>query len=124
MRVSGAAAPDVAWERYAAPAAWPSWSPQIRSVEATGARIVPGMTGVVHGPVGILVSFEVLTVDEAQRRWSWRVHAGPVTLDLDHAVLDGAAGGCETRLDATGPALIVVAYLPVATLALRNLVRP
>lgn len=119
---SGRLDPDAAWERYAVPAAWSSWSPQIRRVEASGARIVEGMAGVVHGPIGLLVSFEVLRVDERRRWWSWRVHAGPVVLRLEHEVLARPDGGSDTTLDVDGPALVVLAYLPVATVALRRLV--
>ncbi len=122
VRASGRLGPDAVWERYADPDAWSSWSPQIRRVEASGPRIVDGMTGVVHGPIGLLVSFEVLRVDETRHWWSWRVHAGPVVLLLEHEVLARPDGGSDTTLQVQGPALVVLAYLPLAGLALHNLV--
>ncbi|MEO8828262.1 hypothetical protein [Lapillicoccus sp.] len=122
VRTSGRLDPNTVWERYAVPNVWSSWSPQIRGVEASGPRIVDGMTGLVHGPVGVLISFEVLRVDEVRRWWSWRVHAGPVVLRLEHEVLVRPDGGSDTTLEVDGPALVVLAYLPLARIALRNLV--
>ena len=82
------------------------------------------MTGVVHGPLGVRVPFEVLSVDEGRRRWSWRVRAALVTLELVHEVLERPDGGADTTLEVTGPAPVVLAYAPLAQLALRRLVRP
>lgn len=121
---SGPLAPDQVWERYAVLAAWPSWSPQISRVDATSSRLTPGMTGVVHGPLGVRVPFEVLSVDETGRRWSWRVRAALVTLDLVHEVREGPDGGSDTTLEVTGPAPVVLAYAPLAQLALGRLVQP
>jgi hypothetical protein len=84
---------------------------------------VPGLIGRVHGLFGVTADFEVLTVDEALRTWSWRVRSGPVTLTLHHAVL-GAAEGTRATLEIEGPALVVLPYAPVAQVALRGLVRP
>ncbi|OAA29228.1 hypothetical protein UG55_100339 [Frankia sp. EI5c] len=73
LDASGPAPPQVCWERYAVPANWPSWAPQIRAVEldapmwpgapawseeAAGARRRPTRGGVaaataVAGPVRI-----------------------------------------------------------------------
>ncbi|MDQ6896066.1 MAG: SRPBCC family protein [Actinomycetota bacterium] len=121
---SGPLPPDQVWERYAVLAAWPSWSPQISRVDATSSRLTPGMTGVVHGPLGVRVPFEVLSVDETRRRWSWRVRAAVVTLDLVHEVREGPDGGSDTTLEVTGPAPVVLAYAPLAQLALGRLVLP
>jgi Polyketide cyclase / dehydrase and lipid transport len=111
------------WERYATPSEWPTWAPQIRRVESAQDRLAPGLTGRVHGLFGVVADFEVLTVDEARRTWSWRVESGPVTLVLHHAVL-AAASGSQTTLEIDGPAVVVLPYAPVAQVALRRLVRP
>lgn len=128
IAAEGAADPALAWERYAVPALWPTWSPQIRSVECSTERIAQGSTGTVHGPVGVHVTFEVLEVDEPGRSWVWRVR-GPlgVRLRLDHAVgARGAAagGGSRTTLRIHGLAPVVTAYAPVAWPALHRLVSP
>ncbi|GAA0320337.1 SRPBCC family protein [Kineococcus aurantiacus] len=95
-----------AWEDYARPARWPSWSPQVRRVRASAERIAPGVTGTVN-----FVPFTVTAVDEAAMTWSWRV-AG---IDLQHAVR-ATPGGCLTTFEGPLP------YLPFAWPALRRLV--
>jgi Polyketide cyclase / dehydrase and lipid transport len=110
------------WERYAVPARWPDWAPQIRGVEATAGRIAPGVTGRVRGPLGVRVSFVVAEVDAKARTWSWDVRFGPLRMHLRHGV-DVDPGGTATWLVVRGPALAVAAYLPVARYALRRLVR-
>ncbi|MCW2867738.1 MAG: hypothetical protein JWR20_1926 [Marmoricola sp.] len=116
-----------AWERYADPDLWSTWSPQIQRVERSTARLSPGMTGTVRA--GLLprptlpVPFTVEEVDEARREWSWRAHLGPVTLHLDHGVV-GRGTGSSTWLRISGPAVVVLPYLPVARLALGRLVSP
>ncbi len=85
-------------------------------------RIAPGLRGVVVGPVGVQVPFEVLAVDEAAMTWTWRVRAASAELTLEHSVTpDG--DGCRTDLTITGPAPLVVGYAPVARFALTRLVR-
>lgn len=111
------------WQRYADPAVWSRWAPQIRRVQASGPRLTTGLTGTVHGPLGIRARFEVLCVDESQRTWTWRVRSGPVRLELTHAVLPEGEGS-RTTLEIDGPAAVVLLYAPVAGAALRGLVRP
>jgi hypothetical protein len=123
VSASGALDPEVAWERYASPSAWPSWAPQIRRVECAQDRLTPGLTGRVHGLIGVTADFEVLSVDEMLRTWSWRVRSGPVTLTLHHAVL-AVDDGTQATLEIDGPALVVLPYAPIAEVALRRLVRP
>ncbi len=84
---------------------------------------MPGLTGRVHGLFGVTADFEVLTVDEALRTWSWRIRSGPVTLTLHHAVL-AVDDGTQTTLEISGPGFVVLPYAPVAQVALRGLVRP
>lgn len=115
-------APTV-WQRYLHPQLWPTWAPQISSVDCVDGAIRAGSTGVVHAVLGVRVPFEVTEVDPAARRWSWiaRLPLG-ITLRLTHTV-DAVAFGTTTGLAVTGPALIVLGYLPVASVALRKLVR-
>lgn len=125
LHARGPASPGIAWERYADPQRWSSWAPQIQRVEASTPRLAAGTTGTVHA--GLLarptvpVPFVVLDVDEAARRWSWRVRLGPLGLTLEHGV-DAEAAGASTFLRVRGPAPLVLAYAPLARLALHRLV--
>ena len=112
------------WERYAEPARWPTWAPQITDVEVPVPRLAAGVTGRVRGPVGVTLPFAVESVDEAARRWSWTVTAGPVRLRLLHWVSEGPDGGSTTGLRITGPLPVVVGYAPLAQVAISRLVRP
>lgn len=109
------------WERYAVPACWPRWAPQITGVTASATRIAPGVSGRVHGPLGLRVRFTVTDVDEQRRTWAWDVRLGPVRLHLRHGV-EPDPRGCATWLVVRGPAPVVAGYLPVARFALRRLV--
>ncbi len=127
MATVGPVEADEAWERYAVVARWPSWAPPIMRVEASAARLQPGMTGVVHGPLGLRVTFEVETVDESARTWSWRVRSGPVRMRLEHAVLATPTAGSNPSLTVAtltleGPAAVVLPYAEVARIALARLV--
>ena len=121
-RVTGPLPPERVWERYAAPARWSGWAPQIREVDASAARIARGVTGRVRGPLGVPVAFVVTAVDERSRTWSWDVRLGPLRMHLRHGV-DADPAGTATWLVVRGPAVAVTAYLPVARHALRQLVR-
>ncbi len=123
LRAHGGADVTTAWDRYVDFARWSTWSPQISSVDADAARIAPGVTGRVHGPLGVGVDFVVDAVDELARTWSWTVRWGPVRLRRDHAVTSRGSG-CATSLRVRGPAPVVLAYAPLARLALGRLVRP
>jgi hypothetical protein len=123
LHATGPVDPAEVWERYAVPARWPSWAPHITGVELAVPRLAAGAAGRVHGPGGLALPFEVEAVDEAARRWSWRVHAGPVTLHLVHWVTAAPDGGTTTGLRTSGPAPVVLGYAPLATWALRRLVR-
>jgi Polyketide cyclase / dehydrase and lipid transport len=104
------------WGAYADTSRWASWAPQIRHVEPVG-PIEEGMRGRVDGPFFARAKFEVTSVDEAARRWSWRVAIGPAHLTIGHEVSEGA-----TAVVIEGPAPLVLAYAPVARLALSRLV--
>nr|WP_181160523.1 SRPBCC family protein [Streptomyces solincola] len=123
LRATGRAQPDEVWRRYAEPARWPTWSPQIRAVRVSGERIAPGLRGEVVSLLGVRARFAVEAVDETARTWSWRVRVGPLRLRLHHEVLP-APGGAGTRLRITGPAAAVTAYALPARWALSRLVRP
>jgi hypothetical protein len=125
-RAHGPLPPAQVWERYADPHRWASWAPQIRRVETAAELIAPGVTGTVHGPLGVRVRFTVTDVDEAARTWAWdvRLHRPwlPLALHLRHGV-DAHPGGSATWLTVRGPAPAVAAYLPVARVALEFLIR-
>jgi hypothetical protein len=120
-RASGPAAVEVVWKRYAEPDRWPEWAPQIRRVDTDAGRIAPGVTGTVRGPLGLPVRFTITAVDELERRWAWDARVGPVRLHLRHGV-DADGPGTSTWLTARGPALVLMAYLPLARFALHRLV--
>ena len=122
LHATGPVDPAEAWERYAVPARWPEWSPQITGVEPSAPRIAQGVTGRVRGPLGIALPFLVDEVDEAARRWRWSVYAGQVRLTLVHWVSPGPDGGTTTGLRVSGAAPLVVGYAPLAQLALKGLV--
>ena len=86
VRADGPAAPAAVWDRYVRPQRWSEWSPQIRSVDYPGEIIAAGGTGVVHGPCGVSVRFEIDEVDHDVRRWSWRVKVAGIAMSLGHSV--------------------------------------
>ncbi|MFR9722762.1 SRPBCC family protein [Streptomyces sp. MS19] len=124
LRASGRADAALAWERYARPALWPAWSPQIRGVRTDGERLVAGLTGEVVTFFGVRVPFTVEAVDEARRAWTWRARLGPFGIRLHHTVTARPGGGTVTGLRAEGAAPVVTAYAAPAYVALRRLVRP
>ena len=115
VEVRGSASAATMWAAYADTSRWTSWAPQIRRVEPLGA-LEEGMHGHVEGPFFSKARFEVTHVDEAARRWSWRVAIGPAHLTIGHEVGDGA-----TAVVIEGAAPLVLAYAPVARLALTRL---
>ncbi|MFD7919238.1 SRPBCC family protein [Streptomyces sp. NPDC059740] len=122
LQVRGPAAAAQVWERYAVPAKWPSWSPQIGRVVTAAGRIAAGVRGTVVGRGGLgRVRFVIEEVDEERRTWTWRVALGPFRLRLTHTV-EEEGDGTLTRLVVRGPLLLVLAYRPVARIALRRLV--
>ncbi len=117
IRVTGPATAETQWHAYAHTARWPAWAPHLRRVDPEAALAV-GLSGRVVGLAGVTARFAVTAVDAEAGTWRWTVTAGPVRLELDHAVGDG-----WTSLTITGPAPVVLGYLPVARLALTRLVR-
>lgn len=118
----GTADPATAWERYAVPARWSDWSPQIRGVQASSDRIATGTTGVVTGPAGLRVGFVIEHVDEAARSWEWTVRLGLLRVRMRHDVLADCHGSMTT-LRMNGPLPVLLAYSPLAQLALTRLLR-
>lgn len=88
---------------------------------ADAPRIALGVRGVVRVPGGLGMPFTVTAVDPVTRTWSWVVRLGPVTLTLNHAV-HADATGTGTVVVMEGPDLVLLAYTPLAWLALRRLV--
>jgi hypothetical protein len=125
LEAAGPARVAESWERYAQPARWPTWAPQVLRVRVDGdrARIHPGMTGEVRSFLPPAAAFVITAVDELSRTWSWRVTLGPLWLTLDHRVDPCLDGGTTTWLRLRGPLPVVLAYAPLARLALHRLVR-
>ena len=125
LRAHGPASVATAWERYADPALWSTWAPQIQAVDTHMERLTPGGSGAVRAGVTprptLGIPFTVLDVDEAARQWSWRARIGPVTLRLEHGVTPHHRGA-STWLRVHGPLPVVLGYAPVAWLALCRLV--
>jgi hypothetical protein len=125
LEAHGAAPESLAWERYADPALWSTWAPQIQRVETQLDRLAPGGTGTVRA--GLLprptlgIPFRVLAVDEVAHEWAWEVRLGPVRLRLEHGVT-AHADGSATWLRVHGPWPVLLGYAPVARIALGRLV--
>ncbi|UXY40398.1 SRPBCC family protein [Streptomyces albidocamelliae] len=123
LSAQGAAAPGTVWQRYADVDRWPSWSPQIKAVHCAGRRLSPGMRGTVESVAGIRAVFVVEAVDHDRRTWTWRVRLGRIRIRLHHEVRPQGPGSA-TSLTMYGPQLVLLAYAPLARLALHRLVRP
>lgn len=124
VSASGSADPETVWQRYAQPRLWPTWSPQIRSVEYDHPTLRPGTRGVVRTFGGMGIPFEVEEVDPWKRTWAWQVEVLGQTLHLDHGVEPAEGPGSRTWLKVTGPPVISHIYAHVAAIiALRRLVR-
>jgi hypothetical protein len=123
VTVDGPRPAEEVWDRYVHPQRWSEWSPQIRSVRYPADTIAPGTAGSVGGPGGWRARFEIVDVAATGpvRSWSWSVTAAGVRLHLAHTV-EATATGCRTGLTVEGFAPAVIAYLPIARLALRRLV--
>jgi hypothetical protein len=124
LHATGPETPGEVWERYAVPARWPKWAPQITAVDVPAPRLVAGVRGRVRGPAGVVLPFVVDAVDEAARQWAWTVSLGPVRLHLLHWVAEGPDGGSTTGLRLDGPAPLVLGYAPLARVAIGRLVHP
>ena len=122
VRARGDASVDEAWDRYARPARWPEWAPQIIAVRTGAGRIAAGVTGRVVGPLGLTVDFVVDHVDEPARSWRWTVSRFGLRLRLEHAVRTTVRGSATT-LAIHGPLPVALGYAPIARVALRRLVR-
>jgi hypothetical protein len=110
MIVRGTRSAVDVWADYAVIARWPTWSPQLTSVDASAERIATGVTGVVRsGPLRL--PFTITAVDEDAMTWTWRVLGIPM-----HHGVRATPTGCLTTFEGPLP------YLPVARIALRRLV--
>jgi hypothetical protein len=120
----GTANPRDVWTDYVTPSRWSSWSPQVLGVRCVhpDAPVQAGDRGEVLGPVGMRVPFEVTHVDPQRRHWTWRVRLGALVLEMAHGVTRRDNGRCCAWVRVAGPLPVVVAYLPLARLALGRLV--
>ncbi|MFF7240880.1 SRPBCC family protein [Streptomyces collinus] len=123
LSATGAAHPDTVWQRYADVDLWATWSPQIKAVHSVGRRLSPGLSGTVEGLGGIRAAFVVEAVDHDRRTWTWRVRLGRIRIRLHHEVRPQGSGS-TTSLKMHGPRLVLLAYAPLARLALHRLVQP
>ena len=119
---SGSASPEITWQRYAELAQWSSWAPHIIGVEAEGTYLRIGLTGVVRLVGGLGVPFTVTAVDHSAMTWSWIARVAGLALTMTHTVVT-TAGGSASTLVMEGPEALLVAYTPVAQIALMRLVR-
>ena len=127
VAATGSRAPEEAWDLFTRPAAWPTWAPQIRQVDYPHPTIRPATTGRVTGVGGVVAVFQIGTVDEEARRWTWRVRSGPVRFAFEHGVdpegpAEGTSGGSTAWIVARGPGPLVLGYAPVARWSLGRLV--
>lgn len=124
VSVSGPADPETVWQRYTEPRLWPTWSPQIRSVEYEHPTLLPSTDGVVRTFGGIGIPFTVEEVVASRRTWAWRVEVRGLSLHMSHGVQAEGGHGTRTWLQVTGPPMISPAYAhAAAVVALRRLVR-
>ncbi|MFI8916745.1 SRPBCC family protein [Streptomyces sp. NPDC053513] len=123
LSAQGAASPDTVWQRYADIHQWASWSPQIKAVHSVRRRLSPGMSGAIESVVGIRAAFVVEAVDHDRRTWTWRVRLARIQIRLHHEVKPQGRGSA-TSLTMHGPRLVLLAYAPLARLALHRLVQP
>jgi hypothetical protein len=123
ITVTGPVDVATAWTRYAEIERWSDWAPQIRGVEASGERLVPGLTGRVRAPLGVTVPFVVDRVDEAAYRWQWTVSVLGVAVTMGHD-LTATSGGTRAGLTIDAPAPFALTYGLPARVALRRLCRP
>ena len=121
LRASGSRSAEEVWQLYADPQRWRQWSPQIRRVDAVG-LLRPGLEGTVTTYLPVAVHFRVVEVHAADRTWSWDVRLGPIRIGLDHGVRADPTAGSSTWLRLRGPFPVIMAYAPLAQLALRRLV--
>ena len=120
LEARGPAPVDQAWRRYAEIPLWSTWAPQISGCRPAAINW-PSRGGTVYVSACCPSRSRVTDARAEARTWSWLVRIGPVELNLRHAVeADGA--GSRTTLDIEGPAVVVIAYAPVARFALGRLV--
>ena len=119
--------PEQVWERYARPALWSQWAPQIRSVDVDVDRMAAGVRGRVLSWGGVSADFVVEAWDDDARRWSWTVRprltmpaVSLPALRLHHGVRETARGS-QAWLGIDGPAVLALGYLLPARLALYRL---
>lgn len=111
---------EVAWQRYVDLDSWRDWSPQIREVRSDQRTLAAGLSGTVQGPLGVGVPFEVLSVDKTARQWVWRASILGSAVEMIH-LLRTEGDQTVATLIAEGPAIVVLPYLPLATVALGRL---
>lgn len=78
----------------------------------------------MRGPAGMSVVFTATEVDALAWRWTWVVRLTAVTLHMTHGVepRDTGHGGSRAWVRISGLRPVVVAYAPLARVALTRLV--
>lgn len=120
VTATGAATPDLAWQRYHYLQRWTSWASHLTGVDAETPTLIAGTRGRVKILRVATARFRILRVNPQARTWSWRVRFGPLNLLLDHG-LDELATGTRAWVRIRGPWLILVLYRPLMWWALRRL---
>ena len=125
ISATGRAPASRVWERYAKPALWSSWSPQIARVECAD-EVIRSVPGRGAHERGISVPFDVTAVDYDAMTWSSEASTC-LPLGVRPAAAAPGEGHGRRHLDRTstlsGCLPIVIGYLPPAKLALARLVR-
>lgn len=127
LSASGPLPVDEVWKRYTQPVWWTRWAPHLRAIDYPAQVVTAGTTGQVRGVMGVVVSFRIDAVDEANRTWSWTVRVGPLRVSFDHGVTAAAPGSgqkSEAWVVIHGSWPVVLGYAPIARYSLGRLVTP
>jgi hypothetical protein len=106
------------WGRCRDPGLWPAWMAGVIAVDADGPVLRAGLEGELRLAGGVTARFDVLDVDERATTWTRVVRLGPASLRVEQRVDEGFGS-----IEAIGPAIVVLAYAPLARRSLDRLLR-